>query len=111
VYEDGGVDWNLIAPLIGVALGALIPLIGVVLQTRTTKMQAYNQRLTELRKERKELIIEYLREAQVCGNFLSRLWRNATGLEGLELDREMSRRNSEVWLLHWVWLFCSDVRV
>lgn len=99
--QDGRMDWNVIAPLIGVALGALIPLIGVVLTTRTTKAQTYNQRVAELRKERKELIVEYLREAQVCENFLSRLWRNATGLEGHELDREMSLRNSEVWLLYW----------
>jgi hypothetical protein len=94
-------DWNAIVPLIGVALGALIPLIGVVLTTRTTKAQAHNQRITEMRKERKELIVEYLRESQVCENFLSRLWRNATGLEGVELDREMGLRNSVVWLLHW----------
>ena len=94
-------DWNVLAPLIGVALGALIPLIGVVLTTRTTKAQAHRQWLDTSRAERKVAIVDFIREAQADQNFLSRLWRNATGLEGMELDREMSRSNSELWLVYY----------
>lgn len=90
-----------ILPLVGVALGALIPLIGVIWTTKATKAQAEQQRQATLREERKAAIIAFLREAQSCENFLSRLWHNASDLpQGVDLARETTRINTEVWLLH-----------
>lgn len=93
-------EWSAILPLIGVALGATIPLVGVALTAAAARAQASNQRFNELRAERKEVILEYLREVGEYDQFLSRCWRGSTGLDEAELDRERSRRNGQMWLMH-----------
>ena len=62
-------NWSSLAPaifsLLGVAVGTAGSLLGVYFSTRTAKEQAKAQQAAELRLERKEIILEHLKEAEV----------------------------------------------
>src|SRR5262245_40409146 len=95
-------QWTTIAP-------AIFSLIGVVIGTagsfaigyatmRTTREQTRLQQLAELRAERKEIILEYLREMQNAHDLVMRLWHHPeTCPPGSELDEEKAARDSELW--------------
>jgi hypothetical protein len=58
------------------------------------------QQVTELRAERKEIILEYLRQMQAFHDFAVALWHpvsDAPARSSDEVKREASKRSTELW--------------
>jgi hypothetical protein len=90
-------NWALaVFSLIGVALGTIGSLITSYLSTRTTKEQAEAQQAAALRLERKEIILEYLRETQDMQAFIRSIWGHRGSLAADE-EREASIRSHQLW--------------
>jgi len=72
--------------------------MGVYLTTRTTKEQAEAQQAAALRLERKEIILDYLKETQDMQAFIRSIWYRRESLaEDKELSREASIRSHQMW--------------
>jgi hypothetical protein len=94
-------DWADSVPAIfslaGVAVGAAGSLAAAFFATRTSSEQARAQRRSELREERKAMLLDYLRAAQEAHDYAARLWEDgpdlpdepARRLEAVSLDSEM----------------------
>jgi len=96
------VNWSSLVPavfgLLGVAVGTAGSLFGVHLSTRTAKEQARAQQLAALRLERKEIILEYLKEVQDMQAFIRGIWYRRESLaKDKELSREASIRSHQMW--------------
>lgn len=96
-------NWSNLAPaifsLLGVAVGTAGSLLGVYFSTRTAKEQAKAQREAELRLERKEIILEYLKEAEDMQKFIRSIWDDRGSLAtDEELSREASARSHQLWI-------------
>ena len=96
--------WLAIFSLIGVALGAAGSFLGVLYAQRTARDQMRLQRASQLREERKEVLLGYLRSVENSWAFLDGLWGKqpitsllGEPLSGEAVDREAAIRNHEVW--------------
>ena len=93
-------NWSSWAPavfsLLGVALGTTGSLVGSYLSTRTTKEQAETQQAAALRLERKEIILEYLKETQDVQAFIRSIWYRRESLATDE-EREASILSHQMW--------------
>jgi hypothetical protein len=101
-WKHQSVNWSSWAPavfsLLGVAVGTAGSLLGVYLSTRTAKEQAEAQQVAALRLERKEIILEYLKEMQDMQAFIRSLWHHRETLTtDKELAREASIRSHQMW--------------
>jgi hypothetical protein len=93
------VNWSsLAAAFLGAVVGGAASLMGVYLTTRTTKEQAEAQQLAALRLERKEIILDYLKETQDMQAFIRSIWYHRESLaKDKELSREASIRSHQMW--------------
>jgi hypothetical protein len=97
------VNWSNLAPavfsLLGVAVGTVGSLLGVHLSTRTAKEQARAQQVAALRLERKEIILEYLKEVEDMQAFIRSIWHRRDSLAtDRKLSREASIRSHQMWI-------------
>jgi hypothetical protein len=92
-------NWSSWAPaLLGVVVGIAGSLLGVYLPTRIAKEQAEAQQAAALRLERKEIILEYLKETQDMQAFIRSIWyRRESLVKDKEVSREASIRSHQMW--------------
>src|SRR6266516_4714175 len=93
-------DWTQVTTaifsLVGVGIGAAGSLIAAFFATRTSSQQARAQRQAELRLERKEMLLDYLRAAQAAHDYAARIWESAPDLPDESVRRqEVARLDSE----------------
>jgi hypothetical protein len=93
-------DWNVLVPamfsLAGVAIGAGGSLAAAFFATRAGSEHVRTRQRSELREERKAVLLDYLRAAQESHDHAARLWGEGPDLpdeierrEAIRLDREM----------------------
>src|SRR6266516_1881311 len=95
-------DWTQVTTaifsLVGVGIGAAGSLIAAFFATRTSSQQARAQRQAELRLERKEMLLDYLRAAQAAHDYAARIWESAPDLPDESVrPQEVARLDREMW--------------